>query len=169
LDITPPRLTLGFEDAGIQCTLGRLNVVSGPLDDRRAASLSLHMTEGTVGLLSRLAILTPVSHMDITASGVGGEFSISLAPRGESGLPTGILLPTSSVSIPPGGLSVILTTGNAWADTLVKGAAAIVQTLVSQARAGGATPALQHRQHRQPCHAPSRRQTPRPIRANRPW
>jgi len=131
---TPPRLTLGFEDAGIQCTLGRLDVVAGPMDDGRAASMSLHMTEDTVDLLSRLPILTPVSNLDITASGVGGEFAISLAPRGESGLPAGILMPTSRVSIPPGGLSVILTTGNPWADTLVKGAAAIVETLVLQER-----------------------------------
>lgn len=128
----PPSFTLAFDDGGIHCTLGRLEVHDGPLPDGREPSLLLHMTEGTVGMLSQLSMLSPISSLDISASGISGEFAFSLNPRGASGLPAGIRMPVSVVSIPPGGLAVTLTTGNEWADAIMKGAVTLIETLVSQ-------------------------------------
>ena len=130
----PPSFTLAFDDGGIHCTLGRLEVHDGPLPDGREPSLLLHMTEGTVGMLSQLSMLSPISSLDISASGISGEFAFSLNPRGASGLPAGIRMPVSVVSIPPGGLAVTLTTGNEWADAIMKGAVTLIETLVSQVR-----------------------------------
>ena len=89
------------------------------------------MTEGTVELLRRLPLLTPVEDVDIYASGVGGEFGVSLKTGG-SGLPAGIWMPESAVRVPAGGLRVILASGNSWTDELMKGVAAAVESLLSQ-------------------------------------